>query len=189
MAVKKTSRATKKTVAKKQSVKKVTKKAPMPATKKVTKKTLTTKKRPASTTRKTNNKGSSKASQSNMKKGAALRTRDEFLHGGVPKAEYANNPAQYYRVVYVIEVNSENEAAVVRRTTKKGRRLKTQPQYKFHEEVYTKDNEGQGIRTGKKFVRNNVEDIAPEDVEYIKKRVSHYPDTAEKMKEFKNRKK
>ncbi len=128
------------------------------------------------------------AKNNRVHKGAALRTRDEFLLGGKAKEEYKNKPKQYYRVVYTIEINQNNELAVVKRTTKKGRHLKTQPQNKFHEEIYTKDNQGEGIRIGRKFTRSEQDDIANEDVKYIKKRIAHYPDTEEKLKEFRSRK-
>lgn len=118
-----------------------------------------------------------------------MRTRDEFLKGGVIKPNYVDKPKQFYRVVYVVDINAENDLAVVRRTTKKGRHLKSQPQYKFHEEVYVKDNTDKPIRLNDKFVRNSIDDITRADVEYIMKRCNKYPDTKEKMFEFKNRKK
>jgi hypothetical protein len=123
----------------------------------------------------------------NIKKGGALRTRDEHLQGGKPKSEYADNPKQYYRVIYVVDINSGNDLAVVRRTTKKGRHLKSQPQYKFHEEVYVKDNKGKPIKINDKFVRSSIDDITKTDVDYILKRCYKYPDTAGKMNEFKGR--
>ncbi|MGN0806704.1 MAG: hypothetical protein ACI4MC_06655, partial [Candidatus Coproplasma sp.] len=80
-----------------------------------------------------------------------------------------------------------NEAAVVKRTTKKGRHLKSRPSEKFREEIIVKDNSGDGIKIGKKFIRSQIDDITNEDVEFIKKRISHYPDTKAKMQEFKSR--
>lgn len=124
----------------------------------------------------------------NIKKGGAMRTRDEYLKGGISKVEYKNKPKQYYRVVYVVDINSNNDLAVVRRTTKKGRHLKSQPQYKFHEEIYIEDNKGKPIRLNSKFVRSSIDDIVNEDVTYILKRCKQYPDTAKKIKDFKNRK-
>ena len=130
-----------------------------------------------------------KPKKSNLKKGAALRTRDEFLEGGVPKEEFTEKPDQFYRVVYTIAVNELNEVAVVKRTTKKGRHLKSKPTEKFREQIITKDNESKGIKVGKKFVRSQTEDITKDDVDYIISRLKHYPDTKEKMREFKSRKK
>lgn len=123
----------------------------------------------------------------NIRKGGALRTRDEFLKGGVPKQEYINNPKQFYRVVYAVDINANNDLAVVRRTTKKGRHLKSQPQHKFHEEIYTQDDKGAPIRINNKFVRSENDDITQIDVDYIMKRCRQYPDTAKKLNEFKNR--
>lgn len=130
-----------------------------------------------------------KKNSKNIHKGGALRTRDEFLKGGIPKAEYKDKPKQFYRVVYAVDINADNDLAVVRRTTKKGRHLKSQPQYKFHEEIYTQDNAGAPIRINKKFVRSMEDDITKTDVDYIMKRCRQYPDTAKKMHEFKNKKK
>ncbi len=130
-----------------------------------------------------------KNKRTNIAKGNSLRTRDEYLKGGKVKSEYVNKPKQFYRVVYVVDINSQNDLAVVRRTTKKGRHLKSQPQYKFHEEIYVKDNADKPIQLNEKFVRNSIDDITRADVEYIMKRCNKYPDTKEKMVEFKNRKK
>lgn len=134
------------------------------------------------------NHRSRKATQTGLKKGAALRTRDEYLKNGVEKPEHKDDKI-YYRVVYTVEVNGLNEAAVVKRTTKKGRHLKEKPTEKFHEEIYIADNEGKAIKIGDKFVRSVKDDIGKVDVDYILKRCKHYPDTAEKLKKFKNRKK
>lgn len=123
-----------------------------------------------------------------LKKGNALRTRDEFLKGGVEKEEHKDDKI-FYRVVYTVEVNGLNEAAVVKRTTKKGRHLKTKLSEKFREEIYIEDDKGKAIKIGDKFVRSPSDDIGKVDVEYILKRCKFYPDTAEKLKKFKSRKK
>lgn len=128
-----------------------------------------------------------KVVKSNLKKGAALRTRDEYLKGSVAKPEYADDKELFYRVVYTVAVNELNEAAVVKRTTKKGRHLKSNPKEKFREEIYIEDNEGNSIKIGEKFIRSMQDDIAQIDVDYILKRCSFYPDTAEKLRKFKMR--
>ena len=128
------------------------------------------------------------ASKAGLKKGAALRTRDEYLKNGVEKPEHKGDKV-YYRVVYTVEVNGLNEAAVVKRTTKKGRHLKEKSSEKFHEEIFIEDNEGNAIKIGDKFVRSVKDDIGKVDVDYILKRCKHYPDTAEKLKKFRMRKK
>lgn len=132
-------------------------------------------------------KAKTQAKKSDIRKGAALRTRDEHLQNGVPKEEYKDKPKQFYRVVYTIAVNELNEVAVVKQTTKRGRHLKSRPSEKFREQVVTKDNENNGIKVGDKFVRSKSEDITQEDVDYIISRLKHYPDTEEKMREFKSR--
>lgn len=128
-----------------------------------------------------------KSGKTNLKKGAALRTRDEYLKGGVAKPEYQDKPKQLYRVVFTVEVNENNEAAVVRKTTKKGRHLKSRPKEKFHEQIYTETSDGKGIKVGDKFVRSTIDDLTKEDVEYILKRCKFYPETNELLREFKNR--
>lgn len=157
------------------------KKAPMPVN--------TAKKK---TTAKATKPGETKENnyrKTDLRKGAALRTRDEFLQDGVPKPEYVDKPKVYYRVVYTVEVNERNEIAVVKRTTKKGRRLKSDPNTKFHEEIYIADDKGTPIKVGEKFARSKEEDITAEDVKYILKRCGFYPDTAGKLKKFRERKK
>lgn len=145
------------------------------------------KKQPVKKTTKKPSEKTVKCKKTNLKKGAALRTRDEYLKGGVPKPEYQDKPKQLYRVVFTVEVNANNEAAVVRRTTKKGRHLKSRPKEKFHEQIYTETADGRGIKVGDKFVRSTIDDLTQEDVEYIIKRCKFYPETKELLREFKNR--
>lgn len=109
--------------------------------------------------------------------GRALQTRDEFILNGEEKPEYKNDKKTFYRTVYVVDKNDNEELAIVRSTTKRGHFLKSRPTDKFRPQIHILDNEKNPIKAGKKFVQNPSKDITNEDVEYIMQKTKKYPDT------------
>ena len=127
--------------------------------------------------------------------GQAIRSRDEFFLGGIEKDNHKNKPKDFYRVGYVVETNNLDEIAIVKSTASKGHKLKSNPNKKFKDAVYTKDNKGKAIKISppsakdKKFVRSSKDDVTKEDAEYMLKRISKHPKDNELIKELKSRKK
>ena len=102
-----------------------------------------------------------------------MQTRDEYFYGqGKFRKPGYENKANYRKVV-VVDSNREDELAVVKLTTSdKGILL---PNYKkgkskYRPYILTKDEKGQPIKPGRKFVDNpSSEDVSSTDVNIIKK--------------------
>jgi hypothetical protein len=120
--------------------------------------------------------------------GAAIRSRDEFFHGGVLHEKHENDKEVFYRKAYVLDSNNLDELAVVK-SSHKGHSLKSDPNKKFTPNVYIMDDKGNPIKIGKKFVRRSSEDIKSIDVDYMFERCRKYPDTLQKIAKLKSRRK
>jgi hypothetical protein len=127
--------------------------------------------------------------------GDAIRTRDEYLKDGVEKEDHTDDTDRLYRVAYVIDTNRLDEIAIVKSTTTKGHHLKSKPDSKFKPSVYVLDDEDELIKLtpkgaeDKRFIRNSIDDLTVEDVEYIRDRVRKFADTWEKLAILKSGKK
>ena len=58
-----------------------------------------------------------------IKEGTVLRTRDEFILGGIDTKTNHPNKRDLYRAAVVTETNKNDELGIVKLTTKDGRKL------------------------------------------------------------------
>ena len=103
--------------------------------------------------------------------GRTLQTRDEYFEGQKKYKKPGYEKKGNYRKIVVIDSNDLDDLAVVKLTTSsKGITLNYgNGKSKFRPFVLTKDDEGQPIRTGKKFVENNPKkDFPKQEVTKIK---------------------
>lgn len=107
--------------------------------------------------------------------GRTVQTRDEYFNkaNNYIKPGYENKKGGNYRKAVVVDSNRKNELALVKLTTSsKGYEL---PNYKkgeskFKPFVETKDNNGNFIKLGNKFIANKKkDDLSKKDVNKIKK--------------------
>ena len=109
----------------------------------------------------------------NIPNGRVLQTRDEFFEkqGSYKKPDYENKGN--YRGAVVVDSNRKNELAVVKLTTsKKGTVLKEykKGKSKYRPFIETKDDEGNAIKIGRKFIsKKPQDDLSLHDVNRIKK--------------------
>ena len=104
--------------------------------------------------------------------GRTLQTRDEYLEGGNNYIKPGYEMKGHYRRVVVVDTNRNNELAVEKLYGHNGKEL---PGYKngksrYKDFIVTKDNEGNPIKIGNKFIENAPkQDVSKKDVNKIKK--------------------
>ena len=102
-----------------------------------------------------------------IKEGTVLRTRDEFILGGIDTKTNHPNKRDLYRAAVVTETNKNDELGIVKLTTKDGRKLSGKTNYKPFIHIF--DDEGRYIKSGKKFVVQKKQKLSRHDVNEIKK--------------------
>ncbi len=119
--------------------------------------------------------GKSMAKNKNVSKmipnGRTLQTRDEYFLGSATYRKPGYEKKGHYRKVAVIDSNRNNELAVVKLTTSKsGKSIPGEKKSKYRPFVETRDDKGQPITVGKKFVENpSHKDLSSRAVSEIKK--------------------
>ena len=103
--------------------------------------------------------------------GRTLQTRDEYFEGAKDYRKEGYEKKGLYRTVVVVDSNRENDLAVIALTTSnKGVELPERKKSKYRPFVETKDDDGNPIKTGKKFKENKQKkDLSPKTVSKMKK--------------------
>ena len=153
--------------------------------------------KPAAATPATGKKARKNVSQT-IPNGRTLQTRDEYLEGAENYKKPGKEGAGNYRKLAIVDSNRKGELAVTKLTTsKKGTPL---PNYKEGKSKYrpyieTKDDEGNPIKIGRKFIENSPsKDLSTHDVNLIKKHAiketsrSLSKENRKKLRELKGRK-
>lgn len=134
-----------------------------------------------------------------LKPGAVIKTRDEYLEGsdGYVKDKYKNNNI-FYRELILVESNRNNEFAV-EKVQSSGTILienKAKQIEKCNPRIKTKDDKGKPIKLGAKFKRGNPKyDVSERNANQLKKEAVNYKDkkiakqNRKKLRELKGRKK
>ena len=125
--------------------------------------------------------------------GRTLQTRDEYFEGNADyrKAGYENKGN--YRKAVVVDSNRDGDLAVVKLTTSvNGRNIPGQKKSKYRPFVETKDEDGNSIRIGRKFIENSLKnDLSKKAVSEIKKmafrKSSKALENRKKVREMKGR--
>ncbi|MBQ9713702.1 MAG: hypothetical protein IJV83_00075 [Clostridia bacterium] len=125
------------------------------------------------------NKTPSKSSKGKKRKnvsptipnGRTVQTRDEFFFGQKNYRKPGYEKKGNYRKAVVVDSNKKNELALVKLTTSEaGKSIPGSKKSKYRPFVETKDNEGQPIKLGKKFIPNPPKsDLSMHAVSEIKK--------------------
>ena len=103
--------------------------------------------------------------------GRTLQTRDEFFEEAGDYRKEGYETKGYYRKVAVVDSNKNNELAVIKLTTsRKGKKVPGEKKSKYRPFVETKDDEGNAIKIGKKFIENKGKnDLSPHAIAEMKK--------------------
>lgn len=110
----------------------------------------------------------------NITNGRIVRTRDEFFEeaNGFTKPDHPNKN-DYYRAAVVVDSNKDGDLGLVKLTkSSAGKEIAgyKKGKSKYRPYLYTKDNEGNAIRIGKKFKEMPPKDDIPKNkVNEIKK--------------------
>jgi len=87
--------------------------------------------------------------------GRTLQTRDEYFEGAQNYRKEGYEKKGLYRTVVVVDSNRKDDLAVITLTTSnKGVEVPGRKKSKYRPFVETRDDEGNPIKTGKKFKEN-----------------------------------
>lgn len=127
--------------------------------------------------------------------GRRIQTRDDYLESGENYQKPGYEQKGNYRGAIVVDSNKKNELVIVKLTTsKKGKRVPGNNKSKYRPYVETKDEKGDPIKLGKKFIPNSPKkDLSKSAVSKIKQEVFRKSGTAaenrKKVRKMKGREK
>lgn len=134
-------------------------------------------------------KKSNKNISKKIKPGRRIQTRDDYLESGkkYTKKGYENGAGGNYRPGVTIAGNKNDELAFVKLTTPKKTSIKLDDiNSEFRAYVEIRDNEGNPIKPGKKFVVLN-KNLSRRDTIKIIKEVRKFEDNRNKLRKLKGR--